>query len=60
MTARYSASNHRFHHSVRWEPELPAEDLGRVRCPRCWRWVEGLEPCEQGNVCSRCVEALKS
>ena len=38
----------------------PAQDLGRVRCPRCWRWVPGLEPSEHGSVCSRCVEALKS
>ncbi len=38
----------------------PAEELGRHRCPRCWRWVTGLEPSESGSVCSRCVEALKS
>jgi isoleucyl-tRNA synthetase len=38
----------------------PAEELGRVRCPRCWRWVPDLESSEHGSVCSRCVEALKS
>jgi isoleucyl-tRNA synthetase len=38
----------------------PAQELDRVRCPRCWRWVPGLEPTEHGSVCSRCVEALKS
>jgi len=38
----------------------PAQELDRVRCPRCWRWVPGLEPSEHGSVCSRCVEALKS
>ncbi len=38
----------------------PAQELDRVRCPRCWRWVPGLEPSESGSVCSRCVEALKA
>ncbi len=38
----------------------PAQELGLLRCPRCWRWLPELEPSEHGSVCSRCVEALKS
>ncbi len=38
----------------------PAQELGRLRCPRCWRWMEALEPSEYGEICSRCVDALKS
>jgi isoleucyl-tRNA synthetase len=38
----------------------PAADLGHVRCPRCWRWVPALEKSAHGDVCPRCIEALKS
>ena len=34
------------------------EELGYVRCPRCWRWVPALEATEHGDVCPRCAEAL--
>jgi isoleucyl-tRNA synthetase len=37
-----------------------ASDLGHVRCPRCWRWVPALEKSAHGDVCPRCIEALKS
>jgi isoleucyl-tRNA synthetase len=36
----------------------PAEELGYVRCPRCWRWVPVLENTAHGDVCPRCVQAL--
>jgi isoleucyl-tRNA synthetase len=36
------------------------EELGYVRCPRCWRWVPSLETTVQGDVCPRCAEALHS
>jgi isoleucyl-tRNA synthetase len=36
----------------------PAQDLGYVRCPRCWRWVPTLEKTVHGDVCPRCVQAL--
>jgi isoleucyl-tRNA synthetase len=35
-------------------------DLGYHRCPRCWRWVPTLEKSPLGDVCPRCIEALKS
>jgi isoleucyl-tRNA synthetase len=38
----------------------PSSELGHVRCPRCWRWVPVLEPSSHGDVCPRCVDALKS
>ena len=38
----------------------PCAELGHVRCPRCWRWVPGLERTGPGEVCSRCAEALQS
>ena len=38
----------------------PAETLGYHRCPRCWRWVPALEKSPLGDVCPRCIEALKS
>ncbi len=38
----------------------PCGELGRVRCPRCWRWVPQLETSPSGEVCPRCVDALKS
>jgi len=37
----------------------PCSELGFVRCPRCWRWVPALEATAHGDVCPRCVEALK-
>jgi isoleucyl-tRNA synthetase len=36
----------------------PAQELGYVRCPRCWRWVPALENTGHGDVCPRCVQAL--
>ena len=36
----------------------PAQELGYVRCPRCWRWVPALEKTMHGDVCPRCVQAL--
>ncbi len=36
------------------------EELGYVRCPRCWRWVPSLEQTDHGEVCPRCAEALKT
>ena len=36
------------------------EELGYVRCPRCWRWVPSLESSSHGEVCPRCAEALKA
>ena len=38
----------------------PCSELGYLRCPRCWRWVPALAATPQGDVCPRCVEALKS
>lgn len=38
---------------------IPAESLGYVRCPRCWRWVPRLEATSAGDVCPRCAEALQ-
>ena len=37
----------------------PCAELGFHRCPRCWRWVPALEKSALGDVCPRCVEALK-
>ncbi len=34
------------------------EELGYVRCPRCWRWVAALQTTSRGDVCPRCAEAL--
>ncbi|MBI5768223.1 MAG: isoleucine--tRNA ligase [Verrucomicrobia bacterium] len=39
---------------------VPAADLGCHRCPRCWRWVPALEKSPHGDVCPRCIDALKS
>lgn len=36
----------------------PASELGRARCPRCWRSVPALEQTAHGEVCPRCAEAL--
>ncbi len=38
----------------------PCAELGYHRCPRCWRWVPALEKSPHGDVCPRCIEALKS
>jgi isoleucyl-tRNA synthetase len=38
----------------------PAAELGHHRCPRCWRWVPALKKSLHGDVCPRCIEALKS
>jgi isoleucyl-tRNA synthetase len=38
----------------------PCGELGHTRCPRCWRWVPALEASPRGNVCPRCIAALKS
>ena len=38
----------------------PCSDLNHVRCPRCWRWVPVLASTAHGEVCPRCVEALKA
>jgi len=38
----------------------PGSELGRVRCPRCWRWVPLLESSAHGDVCPRCTDALKA
>ena len=35
------------------------EELGYVRCPRCWRWVPVLEATDHGELCPRCAEALR-
>jgi isoleucyl-tRNA synthetase len=37
----------------------PCSELGFVRCPRCWRWVPGLETSSHGEVCPRCAAALQ-
>ena len=37
----------------------PCSELGFVRCPRCWRWVPALESTAHGDLCPRCVAALK-
>ena len=34
------------------------QELGYVRCPRCWRWVPALTTTPHGEVCPRCAEAL--
>jgi len=36
------------------------EELGYVRCPRCWRWVPSLEATDHGDTCPRCAEALRA
>jgi isoleucyl-tRNA synthetase len=36
----------------------PCSELGRVRCPRCWRWVPALVSHPIAEVCPRCREAL--
>src|SRR5581483_2285667 len=38
----------------------PAQELGYVRCPRCWRWVPALEPTAHGETCPRCAQALSN
>jgi isoleucyl-tRNA synthetase len=35
-------------------------EAGLARCPRCWRWLPGLEQTQLGEVCPRCAETLKS
>ncbi len=35
-----------------------ASELGSVRCPRCWRCVQALQPTDHGEVCPRCAEAI--
>jgi len=37
----------------------PCSEQGATRCPRCWRWVPVLAHSAHGEVCPRCVEALK-
>jgi len=37
----------------------PCTELNFVRCPRCWRSVPALGTTPFGDVCPRCVEALK-
>jgi isoleucyl-tRNA synthetase len=37
-----------------------AQQAGRTRCPRCWRWVPALTQNPLGEVCPRCAEALNS
>jgi isoleucyl-tRNA synthetase len=34
------------------------QELGYVRCPRCWRWVPKLTATAHGEICPRCAEAL--
>jgi len=34
------------------------EELGYVRCPRCWRWVPALTETSQGEICLRCADAI--
>jgi isoleucyl-tRNA synthetase len=36
----------------------PCAEVGRHRCPRCWRWVPLLQAVGGDNVCPRCAEAL--
>ncbi|MDE3084591.1 MAG: class I tRNA ligase family protein, partial [Verrucomicrobiota bacterium] len=38
----------------------PAQELGYVRCPRCWRWVPALEHTVHGDICPRCTQALSN
>jgi isoleucyl-tRNA synthetase len=39
----------------------PCEELGRTRCPRCWRWVPALVSCApHPDLCPRCAGALKA
>jgi isoleucyl-tRNA synthetase len=49
-----SATGAALHATVR-----PCSELEYARCPRCWRWVPGLEASSHGEVCPRCAEALK-
>ncbi len=37
----------------------PCGERGFVRCPRCWRWVPAIEATALGDLCPRCVAALK-
>jgi isoleucyl-tRNA synthetase len=37
-----------------------SQELGYVRCPRCWRWLPKLETTPHGDICPRCNEALTS
>ena len=39
---------------------ISARELGFVRCPRCWRWVQALQPTVCGDLCPRCADALKA
>ncbi|MSU46066.1 MAG: isoleucine--tRNA ligase [Lacunisphaera sp.] len=38
----------------------PCSELGFVRCPRCWRWVQALNSTPPREVCPRCAEVLSS
>jgi isoleucyl-tRNA synthetase len=38
----------------------PCSELDLSWCPRCWRWVPALEVSSHGEICPRCVEALKT
>ncbi len=38
----------------------PCSDDAALRCPRCWRWVPALVPSAHGDICPRCVEALRT
>ncbi len=35
-----------------------SQELGHVRCPRCWRWVPVLVHSAHGDICPRCADAL--
>ena len=37
-----------------------SQELGFIRCPRCWRWLPKLETTAHGDICPRCSEALAS
>jgi isoleucyl-tRNA synthetase len=38
----------------------PARELGFVRCPRCWRWVQSFQHTAHGDLCPRCADALSA
>jgi isoleucyl-tRNA synthetase len=50
-----SATGDTLHAAVR-----ACHELNFTRCPRCWRWVPGLEGSSSGEICPRCAEALKA
>jgi isoleucyl-tRNA synthetase len=39
---------------------IHSQELGFIRCPRCWRWLPKLETTSHGDICPRCNEALAS